>query len=108
ETTGHKFSFDLQLQGSQYLGFVPLGKETKVSLNSNWEDPSFSGSFLPEERKLTKEGFTADWQVLELNRNYPQFWIGDKNVHEVQKSSFGVDLLLPTNDYQKSMRSAKY
>lgn len=108
EHKSHKFSFDLQLQGSQYLGFVPLGKETKVSLNSNWKDPSFSGSFLPEERKLSKDGFTAEWKVLELNRNYPQSWIGDRNVHEIQKSTFGVDLLLPSNDYQKAMRSAKY
>lgn len=104
----YDFSFDLQLQGSQFLGFIPLGKETKVNLTSEWNDPSFSGSFLPEDRNVTEDGFNADWQVLELNRNYPQFWIGDRNIQEIQKSSFGVDLLLPSNDYQKSMRSAKY
>lgn len=102
------FSFDLQLQGSQFLGFIPLGKETNVHLTSDWKDPSFSGSFLPEDRNVTEDGFNAEWQVLELNRNYPQSWIGDRNIKEVQKSSFGVNLLLPTNDYQKSMRSAKY
>lgn len=102
------FSFDLQLQGSQFLGFIPLGKETNVNLTSNWKDPSFSGSFLPEDRNVYNEGFEAYWQVLELNRNYPQFWIGDKNTGEMQKSAFGVDLLLPASDYQKSMRSAKY
>jgi inner membrane protein len=104
----YEFSFNLQLQGSQFLGFIPLGKETNVNLTSDWKDPSFSGSFLPEDRNVTEDGFNADWQVLELNRNYPQFWIGDRNIQEIQKSSFGVNLLLPTNDYQKSMRSAKY
>ncbi|MGF1584428.1 MAG: cell envelope integrity protein CreD [Bacteroidales bacterium] len=104
----YDFSFGLQLQGSQFLGFIPLGKETSVHLTSDWKDPSFSGSFLPEDRNVTEDGFIADWQVLELNRNYPQFWIGDSKSQDMQNSSFGVTLLMPANDYQKSMRSAKY
>jgi inner membrane protein len=108
ENSDHTFSFDLQLQGSQHLGFVPLGKETNAVLRSNWPDPSFAGAFLPDDRAVDKKGFNARWKVLELNRNYPQFWIGDRPVTDLQKSSFGVDLLLPANNYQKSMRSAKY
>lgn len=103
-----EFSFALQLQGSQYLGFLPLGKETVVHLDSEWKAPSFTGSFLPEDRNLSEEGFAAGWKVLELNRNYPQFWVGDRNLQEIQDSSFGVNLLLPVDDYQKAMRSAKY
>jgi inner membrane protein len=106
--TAYNFNFDLKLQGSQFLGFAPLGRETDVQLASDWQDPSFSGSFLPESRNVTKDGFSAKWQVLELNRNYPQSWIGDLNNDEIQQSSFGVDLLLPTNDYTKSIRSVKY
>ena len=102
------FSFSLQLQGSQFLGFIPLGKETNVTLSSNWQDPSFSGSFLPDNRTVNKEGFSAEYKILELNRNYPQFWIGSRNIKNIESSSFGVDLLLPMNDYQKAMRSAKY
>jgi inner membrane protein len=45
---------------------------------------------------------------LELNRNYPQFWIGNRNAEALKNSSFGVDLLSPANDYQKAMRSAEY
>lgn len=103
-----EFNFDLNLQGSEQLGFVPLGRETEVELTSDWQDPSFTGAFLPDERKVTSDGFTARWKILELNRNYPQFWIGDKHAPEIQKSIFGLDLLIPTNDYQKAMRSAKY
>lgn len=102
------FSFNLQLQGSEYLGFIPLGKETNVKLTSNWQDPSFTGSFLPDDRTVGKTGFNATYKILELNRNYPQFWIGNQNSLSVQNSSFGVDLLLPANDYQKATRSAKY
>lgn len=103
-----EFSFDLHLKGSQYLGFVPLGKETTVKLKSNWQDPSFTGSFLPDERQLSKDGFTATYKILELNRNYPQFWIGDQNIESMAGSDFGVNLLLPMNDYQKATRSSKY
>jgi inner membrane protein len=102
------FNFDLKLQGSHYLKFVPLGKETNIQLTSDWKDPSFSGSFLPDTRKVDDNGFSAEWKILELNRNYPQFWIGNRNTEAISNSSFGVDLLLPANDYQKAMRSAKY
>lgn len=104
----NKFTFDLKLQGSHYLKFVPLGKETNIQLTSDWRDPSFSGAFLPDTRNVDKEGFNAEWKILELNRNYPQFWIGNRNAEALKNSSFGVDLLLPGNDYQKAMRSAKY
>lgn len=104
----NRFSFNLNLQGSQFLGFVPLGKETRVNINSNWQDPGFTGAFLPNEREVSEKGFQAQWKVLELNRNYPQHWRGNKNMNELQNSMFGVNLLLPANDYQKSMRSAKY
>lgn len=104
----NKFNLKLKLQGSHYLKFVPLGRESNVRLTSSWKDPSFSGSFLPDTRTVNDEGFNADWNILELNRNFPQFWIGNKNAEAIKKSSFGVDLLLQANDYQKSMRSAKY
>lgn len=108
KTDNISFSFNLHLKGSQYLGFAPLGKETMVKLSSNWPDPSFSGSFLPDNRTVSKDGFSADYKILELNRNYPQFWTGTQNVQSLSDSDFGVDLMLPMNDYQKATRSAKY
>ena len=102
----YPFSFDLNLNGSSFLNFIPIGKETNVNINSNWPHPSFSGASLPDEREITKDGFTAHWKELHLNRNYPQQWLGD--IHNVYDSSFGVDLLLPVDEYQKSTRSAKY
>ncbi len=100
------YSFNLNLNGSSFLSFIPVGKETNVSIQSNWAHPSFNGSSLPDEREITKDGFKAHWKELHLNRNYPQQWLG--NIHNVYDSSFGVDLLLPVDEYQKSTRSAKY
>lgn len=102
------FSFDLELHGSQNLSYVPIGSKTDVKIESEWSSPSFNGNFLPASREVTEEGFKAYWSILELNRNYPQSWIGPDQSHVLESSAFGVDLLLPMDDYQKSMRSAKY
>lgn len=101
-----KFSFDLELNGTEYLRFVPVGKETSVNMTSSWTSPSFSGNFLPSERAISKEGFKARWNVLNMNRNYPQSWTDKK--YGIMQSSFGVDLDLGVDIYQKTMRVAKY
>ncbi len=102
----HPFSFKLALNGSQSIRFAPIGKETTVHLASSWKDPSFQGNYLPTQRDVGKEGFTAEWKVLDLNRNYPQVW--KNKTYGVSDSLFGVDLQLGVDQYQKSMRVAKY
>lgn len=102
----YRFSLDLNLNGSGDLNFVPLGRETTVQLTSNWSNPSFDGNFLPDTNNVTDDGFEAEWKVLHLNRNYPQQWRGA--AHHTYDSQFGVRLLLPVDQYQKSTRTAKY
>lgn len=104
----HEFSFDLHLQGSMQFDFIPSGRETSIQLKSDWPHPNFTGAFLPVHRSVNEEGFEASWKVIELNRNYPQFWTGNQYYNDIQNSSFGVELMVPVNEYQKSMRSAKY
>ena len=101
-----KFNFNLRLNGSEQLMFSPIGKVTSVSLKSPWKEPSFDGEFLPEYRKVNESGFEAKWKILHLNRNFPQHFVG-KN-YEISRSLFGVNLKLPVDVYQKSMRVAKY
>lgn len=108
KSSSNSFKLELQLNGSKNLSFVPVGGISKVSLESSWKAPSFNGSFLPEYRELTSEGFKAKWRTIELNRNYPQGWSDHEVTNALIESKFGVDLLLPIDDYQKSMRSAKY
>ncbi len=100
------FDFQLNLNGSERLKFLPLGKETTVSLGSSWRNPSFDGAFLPDTRNIDTKGFTAQWKVLHLNRNFPQQWLG--NGQNIQESAFGVKLLTPIDEYQKTARSSKY
>lgn len=101
-----KTSIQLTLKGSQRLNFVPTGKTTEVKLEGTWSDPSFDGEFLPESREITDTSFTAHWRVLHYNRPFAQQW----NTEGVQLSGsdFGVKLILPVDQYQKSIRTSKY
>ena len=100
------FEIDLVLNGSEDLSVEALGKTSEVTMKSDWAAPSFTGGFLPVNREITAKGFTADWQVTHLNRNFPQQWIDHKyNTHE---ATLGVELLIPLDHYQKAMRSVKY
>ncbi len=103
----YAFNLDLSLNGTRELSFVPVGKETKIRLSSDWPSPSFSGSFLPENYELKDNGFSANWQVLNLNRNFPQSFVG-KNTQEMNDSAFGINFFIPVDEYQKSMRTVKY
>lgn len=106
DSSTHKFNLKLDLKGSLSLFFTPVGKTTDVTLNSTWNNPSFNGAFLPDNRNITDTGFNAHWNVLHLNRNYPQAWVGDN--FSLSDSYFGVDLILPVDSYQKSYRSIHY
>ena len=102
-----EFSLKLHLKGSEKLYFTPVGKTTSVHLASTWPNPSFEGSFLPVNSELANnKGFTADWKVLHLNRNYPQSWKDAK--YDVAESGFGINLLQPVDSYSQTMRSVKY
>ena len=103
----------INLNGSTQLGFVPFGKTTRVNLQSPWDSPSFTGEFLPDQRSITPQGFRASWKVLEFNRNFPQQGLGNflaphPNDIGYNAPNFGVWLLLPVDEYQKTTRSAKY
>ena len=107
-TRRHAFAFDLDLNGSTGLLVAPLGRQTALHLSAPWADPSFIGAFLPARRAVGPRQFTADWQVLHLNRSYPQHWRTSGERPNVDASTFGVRLLVPVNEYQKTMRAAKY
>lgn len=104
------YEMKIKLKGSQSIYFSPLGKTTQVKLKANWGTPSFDGNFLPEKREITEKDFSAQWQVLNLNRNYSQVMVNyrEASIRDLQDSNFGVNLKIPVEQYQQSLRSAKY
>lgn len=102
-----KYSFRLKMKGSESLQFLPTGKTSEVHLAGDWGSPGFGGEFLPEHREVTDQSFEANWKVLHFNRPFPQQWKEGTSV-KLNESAFGVNLLMGVNQYQKSIRTAKY
>lgn len=100
------FDLQLELKGSQNLYFVPAGKTTSVSLAGNWPSPSFDGKMLPTTREVTDTGFKSTWKILAFNRPIPDQWRND--TQPLTGTEFGVKLIVPADQYQKSTRTAKY
>ncbi len=105
-TAPFQFQLDLKLKGTENIQFQPVGKSTDVTLTSKWKDPSFVGNFSPDQREVSQDGFTVNWNIIHLNRNFPQSW--KANSYNFNQSAFGVNLILPIDHYQKSTRSVKY
>ncbi|MEE1885506.1 cell envelope integrity protein CreD [Pedobacter flavus] len=115
------FQFELDLRGSTSLQFLHLGKNTHVQVKGNWGNPSFTGRYLPDSRAVTNSEFNAQWKLPAYNRPYPQQWIEqdailsslqkteDKTtVKEDQNAIFGVKFIPAVDQYQQTLRTAKY
>lgn len=102
------YSMDIKINGSQQLQFIPIGRETLVSMKSDWHSPSFNGNFLPDDKTkiISQDGFEANWKVLETNRQFGQQFFG--KLPDLSSFAFGTDLIIPVDDYQKTERTSKY
>ena len=60
------YEVKIKLKGSQSINFIPLGKTTRVDLKANWNTPSFTGSYLPNNRGYYRERIFGTMASLEL------------------------------------------
>jgi len=105
--TKKSFDLDLNINGSKQIRFIPIGKETKAHISSNWKTANFFGEFLPfNDDKIHDEGFDAKWKVLDINRAFSQQHFN--YLPDLRTFAFGVNFMIPVDEYQKSERSAKY
>lgn len=107
----YTFSFELPLKGSREISFLPLGEDTYVEMKSDWNAPSFTGTFLPEKRNITQSGFEAIWNITSYGKNLPQYWLGNSeaiNNESLLAKSFGVGLYQEVDFYTMVDRSIKY
>ncbi len=105
---GFPFAFDLALNGSKGLSFVPAGGETDVKIKSNWPHPSFGGQFLPDARDIADTGFSANWKIPRLARGQGQELALNSLSQLRQFQSFGVELFQPVRFYSLAQRALKY
>lgn len=52
----------LNLSGTGDFSVVPVGRNSEMTLTSNWPHPNFLGDFLPAKREISESGFKAQWQ----------------------------------------------
>ena len=102
------FSFNMLYNGSNSVKFIPVGKITNVSIDSDWESPSFEGAFSKNDTTFTsnQKGFHTDWKVLEINRPFSQQFTS--TIPKLSEYSFGVKLIETVNEYQQNERVSKY
>jgi len=111
-----RFSVDLRfaLRGNESFALAPRAGDTAWKLTSPWPNPSFTGGFLPEQRSVAKDGFTATYRIgnLALGRSLlfvdgaepsrPEPTEGSSN------ATAGVSLMQPVDLYSQVDRATKY
>lgn len=103
---GIPFAMQLKLKGSERLHFIPMAASSKYALSSVWPSPSFDGNSLPNERTVSGSGFTSSWSFNQANLPYASvIRSGDLKADGM---AFGVSLVQPAGQYDKTLRSVKY
>lgn len=115
------FEFTLALQGSGHLAVMPVGEASTLNLSGNWPHPNFLGQFLPKQRVVNDDGFTATWEsswiANNINNNFIRYDYGDMTSKETGSEFgyggatlpvFSTSFIEPVNHYQLNTRTVKY
>ena len=111
ETSHLEFAIALQLQGTSQFHVTPVGRETVVTLSSDWPHPGFTGDYLPTKRSVASTGFNAQWQTSFFSTNLEEalrHCSKEDNCSEFHSRHFGVSFVDPVDQYLKSDRAIKY
>jgi inner membrane protein len=103
------FTFKLALNGRGMLGFQPLGKQTEISVSSDWPHPNFVGTPLPVKHEISAKGFDATWSISYIATGTPLSWLVDEYRLDPERTTIvGVALAEPGDVHQQTDRIVKY
>ncbi len=105
-TAGIPFNMHLKIKGSEQLHFIPMSINSKYTLSSAWPSPSFDGNTLPSQREVTDSGFNSQWSFNRANLSFGS--VVRQADLKVNNMAFGVSMVQPADQYNKTMRSVKY
>ena len=113
---GFEFETKIDIQGGNSLIINPMASDNYFNITSKWNDPSFTGGFLPTKREISKNGFNAEWNIASFNTSYNKYWTSEEfnenNEYEFEnnksQNNVIISFLLLNDNYQKILRSVKY
>ena len=112
------FSMDLGILGTSDFHVIPVGRESQISLSSNWANPSFVGQYLPARHEIRPKGFNAQWSTSFFSTNLEEslrqctdasVMAANSNAcEEFNSRLLGVSFVDPVDQYLKTDRAIKY
>ncbi len=107
---GDKLSIELSLNlsGTGTFALVPVGRNSELSLASNWPHPGFAGNYLPTKRDIATTGFQAQWQSSWFANNLDSHFLRGIDVNWRGLPAFSVNIATPADQYQLTDRATKY
>ncbi len=97
----------LHFSGAQRIALLAYGKTTHLAMQGDWPNPGFDGGFLPVNRNITPNGFTADWSVPFIARGVRAEGQSD-TITGLDATALGVSFVEVADPYQSVNRSLKY
>ncbi len=99
----------MPLGGARQVEFIPFARSTSIDITSNWPDPGFGGDYLPSEKSITAQGFTASRTIPALASSIPPFaYNSDLSNWTKNHHGFLVKFVDTASPYQYVSRSLKY
>lgn len=102
-----KVASTLRFSGAQRIAVLAYGKTTHLTIDGDWPNPSFDGGFLPVNRTISRQGFSAEWSVPFIARGVRADGRSNTIAGLVNKA-LGVSFVELADPYQSVNRSLKY
>lgn len=97
----------LRFSGAQRIALLAYGKTTHLAMQGDWRNPGFDGGFLPVNRSVNGNGFSAEWSVPFIARGVRAE--GRSNsISGLDSTALGVSFIEVADPYQSVNRSLKY
>ncbi len=97
----------LRFSGAQRIAVLAYGKTTHLAVQGDWPSPGFDGGFLPVNRTVSGNGFTAEWSVPFIARGVRAEGQAD-TITGLDATALGVSFIEVADPYQSVNRSLKY
>jgi inner membrane protein len=104
-----EFDMELAVMGTSQFEVIPVGRASRIVLESNWPNPSFNGAYLPVQHSISASGFQAQWNTSFFSTNLEEIMHKCASpCAEVNSRTLGVSFIDPVDQYLKTDRAIKY